>query len=113
MHSIQLILAFASVAAAQITATIFSGPSFTGESFLVPRLNDCVQLADNVIGNVNSVQLTELPSPYYISCTLYSNDYCRDPAASAIFYAMSLFPNTILPNPKIRSVSCTGSRLLP
>ncbi|KAK0760080.1 hypothetical protein N5P37_007159 [Trichoderma harzianum] len=121
MHLSQLLLGIVASATAAVgltipigpLATIYSEPNFQGESYVVDRVDDCVQLPANVIGNVNSVKLEVPPSPYYVSCTLFSNDYCRNPGASAIFYAMSLFDNTVIPDPKVRSVLCTISRLLP
>ncbi|KAL7914719.1 hypothetical protein GGI35DRAFT_155820 [Trichoderma velutinum] len=113
------IVASATIAAGEVIipvgplATIYSEPEFQGESYVVETLGDCVQLPANVIGHVNSVKLEEPPSPLYISCTLFSNDYCRDPGASAIFYAISLFENIVLPDQNVRSVSCVFSRLLP
>ncbi|KAL6700516.1 hypothetical protein J3F84DRAFT_358390 [Trichoderma pleuroticola] len=121
MHPSQLLLGIVASATVAVgigipigpLATFYSESDFQGESFVVNILDDCVQLPANVIGHVNSVKLEVPPSPYYVSCTLFSNDYCRNPGASAIFYALSLFDNTVLPDPKVRSVSCTISRLLP
>ncbi|KAL6799068.1 hypothetical protein GGI42DRAFT_328643 [Trichoderma sp. SZMC 28013] len=121
MHLNQLILSIVASATVAVgqgipigpLATIYSEPDFQGESYVINILNDCVQLPANVIGQVNSVKLEVPPTPYYVSCTLFSTDYCRNPGASAIFYALSLFENSVLPDPKVRSVNCVVSKLLP
>ncbi|TFB03925.1 hypothetical protein CCMA1212_003555 [Trichoderma ghanense] len=114
MHFNQLlpcIVASASVAVAQLIpvgpiATFYSEPDFQGNSFVAGKIDTCLQLPEGLIGNVSSVELQQFPSPFYVSCTLYNRDYCNNPAASAIWYAISLFDNSNLPDHNVRSVSC-------
>ncbi|KAL7788666.1 hypothetical protein V8C37DRAFT_388142 [Trichoderma ceciliae] len=121
MHFNQLlpcILVSATAAVAQLIpfgpiATFYDQPDFQGNYFIAGKVGQCLELPSNIIGNVSSVKLQQFPAPFYISCTLYSNDYCRDPAASAIYYATILFDNNVLPDVNVRSVSCKLTQLLP
>ncbi|KAL6878629.1 hypothetical protein J3F83DRAFT_723270 [Trichoderma novae-zelandiae] len=121
MHFTQLlpcIIASASVAVAQLIpvgpiATFYSEPDYKGEFFIAGRIDQCLQLPNNVIGNVSSVKLQQFPNPFYVSCTLFNRDYCKDPGASAIYYATSLFDNNVLPDHNVRSVSCAFTHLSP
>ncbi|EGR47609.1 hypothetical protein MKX07_001848 [Trichoderma sp. CBMAI-0711] len=121
MHFTQLlpcIIASASVAVAQLIpvgpiATFYTEPDYQGNSFIALRVDKCLQLPQGIVGNVSSVQLQQFPSPYYVSCTLYNEDNCHNPAASAIYYAISIFDNNYLPDHNVRSVSCALTRLFP
>ncbi|KAL7894730.1 hypothetical protein HDV63DRAFT_412782 [Trichoderma sp. SZMC 28014] len=94
-------------------ATLYDQSNFTGDHFNVGKVGQCVELPDNVIGNVQSVKLQQFPEPFYVACALYSNDYCSDPAASVIWYATALFTNAYLPDPSARSISCKLNQHLP
>ncbi|KAM0254781.1 hypothetical protein ACHAQJ_006438 [Trichoderma viride] len=121
MHFNQLLpclLVSATAAVAQLIpigpiATFYDQPNYQGHFFSAGKVGQCLELPSNIIGNVSSVKLQQLPSPLFISCALYANDYCSDPAASVVWYATSLFDNTILPNTNVRSVTCKLTKLLP
>ncbi|KAL6906785.1 hypothetical protein GGI43DRAFT_240103 [Trichoderma evansii] len=121
MHFNQILpclLVSATAAVAQLIpfgpiATLYDESNFQGEHFHVGKVGECVQIDDRIIGNVNSVKLQQFPDPFYVACSLYSNDYCRDPAASVIWYATALFDNSYLPDSTARSISCKLTHLLP
>ncbi|KAM0514601.1 hypothetical protein ACHAPE_006596 [Trichoderma viride] len=114
MHFTQIlpcILVSATAAVAQLIpvgpiATVYRDANFEGRHFEVGTVGECVQLPANIAGRVSSVKLQQFPQPFYVACALYSNDYCRDPAASVVWYATALFTNAYLPNSSARSIAC-------
>ncbi|KAL7922687.1 hypothetical protein ACQKWADRAFT_312911 [Trichoderma austrokoningii] len=121
MHFNQIlpcILVSATAAAAQLIpvgpiATLYRKENYEGHHFSVGKVGECVELPDKIIGHVGSVKLQQFPAPFYVACALYSNDYCRDPAASVVWYATSLFNNTILPDTSARSIACKLNQYSP
>ncbi|UKZ92248.1 uncharacterized protein TrAFT101_007210 [Trichoderma asperellum] len=115
---VQLLLLFVTAALAELIpfgpiATLYNEANFQGDHFTVGRLGECVEIRSNIIGNVGSLKLQHVPSPFYVACALYSNDYCRDPAASVVWYATALFNNAYLPDTSARSISCQLNKSLP
>ncbi|KAM0459123.1 hypothetical protein ACHAO4_002515 [Trichoderma viride] len=105
------ILVSATAAVAQLIpvgpiATVYEYPNFEGRHFIVGKVGECVQIPNEIAGNVSSVKLQQFPQPFYIACALYSNNFCQDPAASVIWYATALFTNAYLPDPRARSIAC-------